>query len=42
VDFDEFLGMFHGQNERVSVESLGLTAQVLLRTIAALENTVSV
>lgn len=42
VDFDEFLGMFHGQNERVSVESLGLTAQVLLRTIAALEKTPSV
>jgi acetylornithine deacetylase/succinyl-diaminopimelate desuccinylase-like protein len=36
VDFDEFLGMFHGQNERVSIDSLGLTAEVLARTIASL------
>ena len=36
VDFDEFLGMFHGNNERVSIESLGLTAEVLARTIAAI------
>ena len=36
VDFDEFLGMFHGNDERVSIDSLGLTAQVLARTIAAL------
>ena len=36
VDFDDFLGMFHGNNERVSIDSLGLTAEVLARTIAAL------
>ena len=36
VDFDEFLGMFHGNDERVSLDSLGLTAEVLARTIAAL------
>ncbi len=36
IDFDDFLGMFHGNNERVSIESLGLTAEVLARTIAAL------
>ncbi|MDH3261133.1 MAG: M20/M25/M40 family metallo-hydrolase [Acidimicrobiia bacterium] len=36
VDFDEFLGMFHGNDERVSIDSLGLTAQVLARTIAHL------
>ena len=41
VDFDEFLGMFHGQDERVSIQSLGLTAQVLVRTIATLEDAVS-
>lgn len=35
MDFDEFLGMFHGNDERVSIESLGLTAEVLNRTIAA-------
>ena len=35
VDFDDFLGMFHGNDERVSIESLGLTAEVLARTIAA-------
>ena len=34
VDFDDFLGMFHGRNERVSIDSLGLTAEVLARTIA--------
>jgi len=36
VNFDEFLGMFHGNNERVSIDSLGLTAAVLARTIASL------
>jgi acetylornithine deacetylase/succinyl-diaminopimelate desuccinylase-like protein len=36
VDFDEFLGMFHGNDERVSLDSLGLTAEVLARTIAAI------
>lgn len=35
VDFDEFLGMFHGNNERVSIDSLGMTANVLARTITA-------
>jgi acetylornithine deacetylase/succinyl-diaminopimelate desuccinylase-like protein len=38
VDFDDFLGMFHGNNERVSVDSLGLTAGVIGRTIERLED----
>jgi acetylornithine deacetylase/succinyl-diaminopimelate desuccinylase-like protein len=36
VDFDDFLGMFHGNNERVGVESLGLTAAVIARTVERL------
>ena len=36
VQFDDFLGMFHGNNERVSVESLGLTAELLGRVIEEL------
>jgi acetylornithine deacetylase/succinyl-diaminopimelate desuccinylase-like protein len=36
VHFDDFLGMFHGNNERVSVESLGLTAELLGRIIEEL------
>ena len=31
--FSDFLGMFHGNDERVSVESLGLTARLLSRII---------
>ncbi len=34
VAFGEFLRMFHGHDERVSIESLGLTAALLDRTIA--------
>ena len=33
VHFDDFLGIFHGNNERVGVESLGLTAELLGRVI---------
>lgn len=33
IEFPEFLGMFHGRNERVSVESLGRTFQLLVRTV---------
>ena len=33
TNFSDFLGMFHGNDERVSVESLGLTAGLLSRII---------
>jgi len=33
IAFGEFLRMFHGHDERVSVESLGLTANLLARTV---------
>lgn len=36
VGFDDFLGMFHGNDERVSIESLELTAAVLARTVRGL------
>ncbi len=36
VGFDDFQGMFHGNDERVSIESLGLTAAVLTRSIQGL------
>ena len=38
VEFDDFLGMFHGNNERVSVESLKLTAAVIARTIEGVKD----
>ncbi len=38
IHFDDFLGMFHGNNERVSVESLGLTAAVIARTVEGLSD----
>ena len=34
VGFGDFLTMFHGYDERVSEESLGLTAALLVRTVA--------
>lgn len=39
VGFDEFLGMFHGNDERVSINSLGLTAAVLAQIIRRLRST---
>jgi acetylornithine deacetylase/succinyl-diaminopimelate desuccinylase-like protein len=36
VGFSDFLSMFHGNNERVSVESLGLTAELLDRIVQGL------
>jgi acetylornithine deacetylase/succinyl-diaminopimelate desuccinylase-like protein len=42
VEFDDFLGMFHGNNERVSLESLSLTAAVIARTIEGLRDSESV
>lgn len=36
VGFSEFLGMFHGNDERIGVESLGLTARLLERIIERL------
>lgn len=42
VEFDDFLGMFHGNNERVSLESLSLTAAVIARTIEGLGDSESV
>ena len=38
VDFDEFLSMFHGNDERVSLASLGLTAAVIAQTINRLQS----
>ena len=35
MSFGEMLAMFHGVDERVTVESLGLTANFLARTVAA-------
>lgn len=37
VHFDDFLGMFHGNNERVTIESLGLTAALMIRVVEELE-----
>jgi acetylornithine deacetylase/succinyl-diaminopimelate desuccinylase-like protein len=37
VQFEDFLGMFHGNNERVSVASLGLTAELLVRIVQGVE-----
>ena len=39
VGFSDFLSMFHGNDERVSVQSLGLTAQLLDRIIESLSDT---
>ncbi len=36
VGFSDFLSMFHGNDERVSVESLGLTAELLQRIVERL------
>ena len=36
VEFGDFLGMFHGNDERIGVASLGLTAQLLNRIIERL------
>ena len=36
VPFSDFLGMFHGNDERIGVASLGLTAQLLNRIIERL------
>ena len=33
IGFDDFLGMFHGNDERVSVTSLESTAAVLARSV---------
>ena len=36
VAFSDFLGMFHGNDERIGIRSLGLTAQLLDRIIERL------
>ncbi len=36
VDFADFMAMFHGNDERVSVASLGATARLLARVVEAL------
>ena len=38
VGFSDFLSMFHGNDERVSVESLGLTAALLHRIVEGLSD----
>lgn len=38
VGFSQFLSMFHGNDERVSVDSLGLTAQLLDRIVERLSD----
>ncbi len=35
VDFADFMAMFHGNDERVSVASLGATARLLARVVEA-------
>jgi acetylornithine deacetylase/succinyl-diaminopimelate desuccinylase-like protein len=39
VSFEDFLAMFHGNDERISVESLGRTAEVLAGVVRRLRNT---
>jgi acetylornithine deacetylase/succinyl-diaminopimelate desuccinylase-like protein len=41
VHFDDFLGMFHGNNERVGVESLDLTARMIGRVVEELSESSS-
>jgi acetylornithine deacetylase/succinyl-diaminopimelate desuccinylase-like protein len=36
MQFGDFLRMFHGPDERVSEASLGLTAELYLRTVQRL------
>ena len=38
VGFSDFLSMFHGNDERVSVASLGMTAQLLARIVEGLSD----
>ena len=38
VGFSDFLSMFHGNDERVSVESLGMTAELLNRVVESLSD----